>query len=234
VPLENVPFAFVSCRAGRESQSFGMSLSAGESKLVDALRHFIERIEWFSIGRTPEEGLETDKVRLLLAQWDEQVVPHLPAAQDAHIQSELRKVTPVIATMRARVRLMFLNELHRLVETRFHWLMLEKTLKAPELLVKQLKEGPAEKRGAMLAILEKHLGGPFDPSKLFQDIMTAADRGEAAWKKHRAFFDKDWADEITPDIESRLQDSDATACALWMAELLSAMLAIRAEHPSLA
>lgn len=211
-----------------------MSLSSEEKELVQALRRFIERIEWFSIGRTPEEGLETDKVRLLLAQWDSEVVPQLPAAQNAHINSELRKVMPVIATMRARVRLMFLNELHKLIETRFHWLMLEKTLKAPELLTKQLKEGTPEHRDALLAILEKHLGGPFDASKLFQDIMTAADRGEAAWKSHRSLFCKEWAEEMTPEVESRLQDSDAKACALWMAELLSAIFAIRAEHPSLA
>jgi hypothetical protein len=211
-----------------------MRLSAGETELLHALQRFIERIEWFSIGRTPEDGLETDKVRLLLAQWDEEVVPHIPSAQNAHILSELRKVAPAIATMRAKARLMFLNALHQLVETRFHWLMLEKYLRAPELLAKQLKEGPPEKGEAILALLEKHLGGPFDAAKLFQDIMAAADRGEEAWKKHRGIFSKEWGDEITPEIESRLQGSDATGCALWMAELLSAMLAIQKEHPSLA
>lgn len=211
-----------------------MSLSAGETELLHALQRFIERIEWFSIGRTPEDGLETDKVRLLLAQWDEQVVPHIPSAQNAHILSELRKVAPAIATMRARVRAVFLNELNKLVEARFYWLQWEKAMTAPVLTKERLAEATPEQREVMLAAIRKLMGREFDASSFYQEAMSHADEREEAWKKQHATLHQEWPEECTPEIDSRLQSSDAAACALWMAELLSEMMRIRQDHPSLA
>lgn len=103
-----------------------MSLSAGETELLDALRRYIVRIEWFSIWRAPEEGLETGKMRLLLAQWEEEVVPACAGTAQCPYSIGTAQSGSCDRHHVTRVRLMFFRTLHELVETRFHWLILQK------------------------------------------------------------------------------------------------------------
>lgn len=191
-----------------------------EPQFLEALLGFIERMDWFTVGRSPEEGLETNKVKLLLAEWDEQVAPWRGCIPDAEMRAHFEQLTPFIDKARARLRLMFLVTLHNLIETRFKWLLWEMAVRAPARVKTCLAAVTPEERVRLLAATREILGKDLDTAEMFQEAMEQADAGEAAWKKDFDQFRKEWSDECTPKMAAELLKTDARAAAALMNELL--------------
>lgn len=218
---------------GRADKDQILMSDSRDIAILESLQRFAERLHWFSIGRSPEDGLETDKVRMLLEDWDTHVAPALAGTQDRQIFAQFEQLLPVIVATRARVRFMFIVGIHKLLEARVQWLMWEKAVTAPAMVNQRLAEATPEDRVIMLAAIRKMMGREYDAAALYQHAMEMADQREAAWHKSFELFRKEWDEECTPELESRLTNSDATSSALWMSELLSEMMSLQAKHPPL-
>lgn len=204
-----------------------------DDEVVEALRRFAERIHWFTVGRAVEEGVETDTLRALLAEWDEGLARHAGSAKGANLRAGLKQMASQIVAMRAKVRLMFLNDLHKLVESRFYWCQWEKAMRAPGLVNERLAEASPVQREQLQAALRGFIGTEFDASAMFRTAMDNADRREMEFQQRFDKLKRTWPDEWTPEMATRLLSSDAKASAAWMVELLKEMIQIGVTHPPL-
>ncbi len=209
-------------------------LSSEENQLLEALERYRERFEWFCTGRAPEAGLETDEVKMVLAVWDEEVEPRRGRIKDPLLKQAFEGLLVGIEKGRARVRLMFLIALQKLVEARFLWLMAEMALKAPAEMKQTLSDVSPENREKLLEIARKTLGTDFDAATMFRDMMQIADDKEQQWQKSLDEIKKEWEEEFNAEMEVRLLKIDAPQAAFWMAELIPQMAAIQKQHPELA
>ena len=128
---------------------------------------------------------------------------------------------------------MFIVNIHKLLEARVQWLMWEKAMTAPGMVNQRLAEATPEGRVIMLAAIRQMMGREYDAAALYEHAMKMADQREAVWHKSFELFKKDWDEECTTELESRLTNSDALTSALWMSELLNEMMSLQDEHPAL-
>lgn len=205
--------------------------SPENSRLLDALHRFIDRFEWFTTGRSQDSALETDDVKLLLAQWDEELEPLRHQLTDARLVAGIESVLPWIEKARAKVRLMFLTGIHDLLARRMQWLMWEVAMKVPERVKKALDEASPEQREEMLAKGRELLGQEVNVGQMFQEAMQGADEGEAGWRKGFLLFKNAWRAECTPDIETRLQSANLSQTRKWLKEVRTEIAGVYQLYP---
>lgn len=207
--------------------------SAEDGSLLDALRRFIERLEWFTTGRDPEGGLEARDLRLVLAEWDETLEPWRTRISEGTLKEKLEGLAPWAAKARAKVRMMFLSALFHTVQAKTKWRAWEKALGAPALMKQALEVMEPAERERWLEAGRDQLGIDFRPEVMFHDAMNNADAYEAEWHRRQADLRRNWTEECGPETERKLGEDDLAALAKWAKEILGEIAAIQREHPEL-
>lgn len=212
-----------------------MSTPHDSTTLLDALNRFNERVSWFNADRSSEDGLETDETRILLHEWDEHIAPHIPGITAPRLRAQLQAVEHnTIRIMRAKIRLVFHCDLYWTLKARLDWQFCEATLNIPRIVQKTHQNATPGQLAEYRALEHRVLGQDLDIADMFRVFMDAADSHEANWQKKLAELQRDWPDELTPAIETRLQTADFMSGQTWLAEIFAEIQHLQTLHPGFA
>ncbi len=206
--------------------------SSSRRELGEAFARFAEMMSWFTLPGG--DGVSPEKVRLVLAEWDEQIAPHLDCISAVQREVIETKVNPRVERLRAKLRLLFLETLGEALVIRIDWLLADEMTRVPAKL--RALEGQGHRGlAAILARTTGHAqGGSYQPAALFWEGEQRCEAAEGHWKKKLAEFHCHWHEDFSAAVESRLENADLAGLRAWQAEVAAGMQAILRRYPELA
>ncbi len=195
-------------------------------RLLEALSRFAERLSWLRPFQGAEEPESVENVRAILDEWA-LLEPQLELLEAVVGREQLAPVLVRVAKLRAQVRMAFLLVVWKLLYvTELHWTN-EMLMRVPALLAKL---PPAEAAPPEIADALRKLGGTFkewpDPERMFRESMQAADNCEPVMKALHQQLLKEWPEEWTPAMQTRLERLDPPDIQAWREELRRAAAAL--------
>ncbi len=202
------------------------------AQFAEAWNQFGRHVAWFTQSINGDRSQDAAKVRLVVAEWDEVLAPHLDLlAAEARRVAE-QSIVPRIKTLRAELRRLFLERLLETVNGRLDWLVTEQFMKLPGLLKRLPAADQAEASRLMSALTRRLFDCDYEPMAVFRRGEQLADEQEAAWRRKLALLRREWGGEMTPEMERRLENSDLPSLKHWFEEISTAIAALgRAQPP---
>ena len=207
-----------------------MSEDAKES-FAQALTRLAEMTNWFAARCGPGESFTREMERMVLADWDEQIVPRLhtlPAELRQRIEGDC---IPMMEQVRAKRRMLFCGELYHAVEARLSWLVAEAMAVLPAHMGKIQEHADPEILAMMKASAKVLLGCEFDPASIYHATDRQSEEAEAEWKRQRAVLRCDWPEDFTPELEAQVLEAIMPELYLWMQRLLAEIEEIQERYP---
>lgn len=120
-----------------------------------------------------------------------------------------------------------------MLQTRLNWLLWEEAMGTVGRMKKLEPEAAPETIQILQTAASDLIGRPYEPETFFRAAMGNADQSQTRWLELFAELRRTWADEFTPEAESRLQAADVQASLGWIKELQQEIDNIQWDHPAL-
>jgi len=210
-----------------------MSSDPRVSALREALDRFTERLGWLHLDWSPEESADLEDVRTILAEWAD-LEPHMELLEAMVGKPRLATVLDCIEKMRARVQMAFLFAVDRLLwPLLMEWLN-EMLMRVPAVLKKPVPPELEPRQAMIRERLATMVGTVPDLETMFRQSMQAADNCEEESRAAYARLIKDWPDEWTDEMQTRLEALTLVDAQAWKVEIEAAQKDLLTRHPWMA
>lgn len=199
--------------------------------LREALHRFTERLSWIRPFQGPEEPATLEEVRSIMDEWA-LLEPHLELLEAVAGRERLAPLVQRVEELRARKRMAFLLAVGRLLHvTQLLWTN-EMLMRLPGLLKKLPPEvAQSAEMTEQLAGLRAVMKEWPEPEQMFRESMKAADNCEPVVTQLQEQLLKDWPEEWTDAMQTRLEQLEPDQALAWRAELAAEAAELEKIHP---
>lgn len=201
-------------------------------EFLQALGPFTERMHWLLPESGQGQPVPLERVRALLAEWEELERNHLPLPS-AHLQTTIQPVLEMVQGWRVRIQAEFMFAVMEMLEAWSHCRTGEQMMKLPGVIKQRLAEGRVEEVQPLLDDYREARGSEFDAEVAFRAMMAGADKKEAIWQGKLKALQREWPEHWTPPMQARLDAGNHEDLQQWHGQLFSEIDQLAQEFPGL-